>query len=252
MMTSMTADRAANTNQFARAAVAASDPASSETQGQFGTPALSGDTRRAESAKASELIERAETSEFSEADTLPLDDAQSLAAAINERVSLRPPDPAWARAFELERDRLRAVAPGMFVQIEHIGSTAVPGLVAKPIIDILAGVASLEGVDALVDRLCESGYATSREFNATLADRRWLMRWKNGHRTHHLHIVTHGGEPWNARLAFRDALRLDSALAERYGVLKTELASKHHDDREAYTDAKADFVRSVVRSPLRR
>jgi GrpB-like predicted nucleotidyltransferase (UPF0157 family) len=122
---------------------------------------------------------------------------------------LRPADPAWRLAFELERDRPRAVAPGALVQIEHIGRTAVPGLVAEAIIDILAGVASPEDVDALVDRLCESGYATSKEFNATLADRRRRMHWKNGHRTRHLHIVTHDGKPWNEPLAFRRALRLD-------------------------------------------
>lgn len=175
-----------------------------------------------------------------------LDDAQSLAAAIHEGVSLHAPDPAWAGAFELERVRLLAVFPGAFVQIEHFGSTAVPGLAAKPIIDILAGVASLDGVEALVDRLCEHGYATSKEFNATLVDRRWLMRWKNGRRTHHLHVVAHGGTPWRERLAFRDALRSDFALALRYGDLKARLAAEHHADREAYTQAKADFIRAVT------
>ncbi len=178
-----------------------------------------------------------------------LDDAASLAAAINEDVALRPSDPAWAATFERERDRLHALLPGTFVQIEHIGSTAVPGLAAKPVIDILAGVRTLEDVDDLVDRLCEHGYTASKEFNATLTDRRWLMRWKNGHRTHHLHIVVQDGGPWKDRLAFRDALRRDPALARRYAVLKTELAARHQRDREAYTHAKADFVRAVVERP---
>jgi GrpB-like predicted nucleotidyltransferase (UPF0157 family) len=176
------------------------------------------------------------------------DDAQSLNAAINEPVSLHASDPTWARAFERERSRLLATAPGAFLAIEHIGSTAVPGLAAKPIIDILAGVATLDGVDALVDRLCEHGYTTSREFNATLVDRRWLMRWKDGHRTHHLHIVAHRGTAWRERIGFRDALRADAALAQRYADLKNALAVKHHADREAYTDAKADFVRAVTRT----
>ena len=175
------------------------------------------------------------------------EDARSLAAAIDEEVSLHAPDPAWAGAFELERDRLLALVPGVFVEIAHIGSTAVPGLAAKPIIDILAGVASLEDIDALVDRLCERGYTTSKAFNATLGDRRWLMRWKNGHRTHHLHIVAHGGVLWGERIGFRDALRADPALAQRYAALKIRLAAEHRADREAYTDAKADFVRDVVR-----
>lgn len=180
------------------------------------------------------------------ADEPLLDDAASLAAAIHENVALHAPDPAWAGAFERERERLHALAPGAFVRIEHIGSTAVPGLVAKPVIDMLAGVRTLEGVDDLVDQLCDNGYTTSRDFNATLTDRRWLMRWKNGHRTHHLHIVVHGGAAWADRLAFRDALRRDPALAARYATLKTSLAEQHRGDREAYTDAKAAFVRAVV------
>ncbi len=173
-------------------------------------------------------------------------DDPSLAAAINEDVQLCAHDPAWAQAFELERSRLQALLPGTFVAIEHIGSTAVPGLNAKPIIDIMASVASLDGVDALVDGLCDNGYSTSREFNASLADRRWLMRWKDGHRTHHLHVVVAGGAQWADRLAFRDALRREPALAQRYADLKAELATRHQTDREAYSDAKTGFVRSVV------
>ena len=84
-------------------------------------------------------------------------DESSLQAAIHEAVSLHAHDPAWARAFAQERDRLRAIAPDAFGAIEHIGSTAVPGLVAKPIIDIPAAVDSLAGVDALIDRLCANG-----------------------------------------------------------------------------------------------
>ena len=142
--------------------------------------------------------------------------------------------------------------PGAFVAIEHIGSTAVTGLIAKPIVDLMAAVASWQGVDAMVDRLCQNGYATSREFNATLTDRKWLMRWRDGHRTHHLHLVAEDGPPWRARLAFRDALRRDAALMNRYAELKRAVAAMHPHDREAYTDAKAEFVRDVVRAELER
>ncbi len=84
------------------------------------------------------------------------------------------------------------------------------------------------------------------EFNATLSDRRCLMRWRDGHLTHHLHIVVLGGEPWHDRLAFRDAHRRDPALARRYAELKIGLAATHASDREAYTEAKAEFVRAVL------
>ena len=180
------------------------------------------------------------------ADEHEFGDAQSLAAAIDEEVSLHPPDPTWLTAFELERTRLQALLPDVFRQVEHIGSTAVPGLVAKPVVDIMAGVASLAGVDATIATLCENGYTSSKEFNASLTDRKWLMRWRDGHRTHHLHIVVFGGVPWDDRLAFRDALRRDPGLVRRYAALKTSLATQHQGDREAYTDAKADFVRSVI------
>ena len=180
-----------------------------------------------------------------------MNDAKSLVAAINEQVALSAHDPAWAQAFELERARLRALLPGVFLAIEHIGSTAVPNLVAKPVIDVMAAIESLDGVDALIDRLCAHGYTTSQEFNATLTDRKWLMRWRDGRRTHHLHIVVRGGTPWHDRLAFRDALRDDPTLADRYATLKIELAAKHQADREAYTEAKAAFVREVVRSSRR-
>lgn len=175
-----------------------------------------------------------------------MSEEQSLAAAIGEEVSLRAHDPSWERAFEVERDRLQSLVPGAFDAIEHIGSTAVPGLPAKPIIDIMAAVDSLDGVDALIERLCDSGYATSMEFNAALTDRKWLMRWHEGHRTHHLHIVVTGSAPWNDRLDFRDALRSEPATARRYARLKSELAAKHRGDREAYTDAKAAFVQTVL------
>ncbi|MEO6451834.1 MAG: GrpB family protein [Burkholderiaceae bacterium] len=173
-------------------------------------------------------------------------DERSLVAAINEEVSLHPHDPAWAQVFELERNRLQSMLPGCFLAIEHIGSTAIPGLVAKPIVDIMAAVRSLEGVDALIERLCDNGYSTSLEFNASLTDRKWLMRWRDGHRTHHLHIVVLGNAQWVDRLAFRDALRGDPAQAQRYAELKTTLATRHRDDRGAYTDAKSLFVRDTV------
>ena len=172
-------------------------------------------------------------------------DDESLQAAIHEDVSLHAYDPEWPQRFEIERARLLALLPGTFLDVQHIGSTAVPGLIAKPVIDLLAGVASMDVARALGAVLCTSGYTTSAEFNATLTDRQWFMRWADGHRTHHLHVVVHGGPVWAQRLCFRDARRADPALAWNYAALKTELAAKYPADREAYTEAKASFVRSV-------
>lgn len=117
---------------------------------------------------------------------------------------------------------------------------------AKPIIDILAGVESMAAAESLVEPLLKSSYTTSTEFNATLADRRWFMRWADGRRTHHLHIVVLGGTEWRRRLRFRDVLRVNPELAHRYALLKKELTVQYRADREAYTQAKTAFVLSVL------
>lgn len=175
-----------------------------------------------------------------------MNDQESLLTAIHENVELYAYDASWPQAFLLERDRLLSLFPHPFIELQHIGSTAVPGLLAKPIIDILAGVESMAVARGLAEPLCLCGYTTSAKFNATLSDRQWFMRWADGHRTHHLHIVVFGAELWNAHLDFRDALRARPELASRYASLKSQLAAQHTHDREAYTQAKGAFVQSVL------
>jgi len=86
----------------------------------------------------------------------------------------------------------------------------------------------------------------TRAFNAMLPDRRWFMRSANGRRTHHLHLVAYGSESWKVHLRFRDVLRSNAALAQRYAELKLQLAAEFGRDREGYTNAKSEFVASVV------
>ncbi|KNZ32674.1 MAG: hypothetical protein AD742_10660 [Methylibium sp. NZG] len=171
---------------------------------------------------------------------------ESLHAAIHEEVALHEYSALWPAAFRAERDRLLSLLPGRFIDLQHIGSTAVPGLAAKPIVDVLAGVESMAAARALAGPLLDSGYTTSAEFNATLTDRQWFMRHARGHRTHHLHVVVHGSPAWFQRLRFRDLLRADAALAQQYAEIKARLAVAHSRDREAYTEAKATFVLGVV------
>ena len=163
-----------------------------------------------------------------------------------DEIHLFPADPGWPGRFEQERAALLAALGGRFVAVEHIGSTAVPGLAAKPVIDLLGGVCSMEEADDLLAPLGALGWDTSPEFNATLPDSRFLLRWPGGVRTHHLHLVVHGGEAWRARLQFRDRLRADPALAAEYARLKEGLAAAYRTDREAYTDAKSAFVTRVL------
>lgn len=178
-----------------------------------------------------------------------MNEAQSLQQAIDEPVQLVEYDSAWPTRFDTERERLLKHFPAELLDVQHIGSTAIPGMPAKPIIDVMAGVASMTMADALFEPILDYGYVTSVEFNASLTDRRWFMRHANGRRTHHLHVVVHDGELWHQRLAFRDALRADPTQATRYAALKRELASRHQADREAYTQAKGDFILSLLAKP---
>jgi GrpB-like predicted nucleotidyltransferase (UPF0157 family) len=172
-------------------------------------------------------------------------DADLEQRAIHEEVTLASYDATWPAQFMLERERLLVHFPQL-LGVEHFGSTAISGMPAKPIIDILAGVESMAVADALFGPILSYGYTTSRAFNATLPDRRWFMRSAHGRRTHHLHLVVYGGESWNVHLRFRDVLRSNAGLAQRYAELKLELAAEFGRDREAYTNAKSEFVTSVI------
>ena len=149
-------------------------------------------------------------------------------------------DPSWPARFNSEVARLAAVVT---LKLQHIGSTAVPGLAAKPIIDLMAVVDDLDApISALVER---GGYAYPAAYNATLTQRRWLCRPSATHRTHHLHLVADPDELIR-HIDFRDALRADAQLAQQYAVLKRDAAARLSDDREGYTATKTPFVRRVV------
>lgn len=171
---------------------------------------------------------------------------ESLIQAINEEVHLVAHDPLWAVEFAAERERLLSLFPNRLLAVEHIGSTAIPRLSAKPIIDILAAVNSMDEADALLVHLCSKGYETSVEFNATLEDRRWLMRHADGKRTHHLHLVVANGVQWKRHLRFRDLMRSDRVLLEAYEALKLDLAERFKGDREAYTNGKTAFIDQLL------
>ncbi len=152
-------------------------------------------------------------------------------------------DPSWPARFEAEAVRLAEFVPDL--KLHHIGSTAVPGLAAKPIIDMMA---NLDDPDAPVPALVEQGgYQCPAGYNATLKGRRWLCRPSAAHRTHHLHLVVDRDE-LARHLHFRDALRSDSQIASEYATLKRDLAERMADDREGYTAAKAAFVKRVSAS----
>jgi GrpB-like predicted nucleotidyltransferase (UPF0157 family) len=150
-------------------------------------------------------------------------------------------DPAWPAAFEAECRRLEPLLSG--TKIHHIGSTAVPGLAAKPVVDMMALVPDLDApIKTFVD---SSGYQFPRAFNATLTHRRYLCYPGATHRTHHLHLVDRADE-LEEHLRFRDQLRADPALTREYAALKRQLAVHHSKDRERYTHEKAQFIRAAL------
>jgi len=155
--------------------------------------------------------------------------------------------PEWPSRFATERARLLPLFPEPEFRIEHVGSTAVPGLGAKPIVDMLLGAPRLQDIEARIARLDELRYEYVAEHEKVLPQRRFFAYPAVQPRRFHLHAVVLGATLWRAQLAFRDALRSNRQLALEYESLKRRLAAECGDDRERYTDAKAEFVAAVVR-----
>lgn len=168
-------------------------------------------------------------------------------------VVLLPDDGTRSVRYEQERARLSQVLAGVpcVLDIQHIGSTAVPGLAAKPVIDIAIGVTSFEEAVSCVEPVVALGYDYRGESGIP---RRHYFAKDNPdepdpglRRITHLHILEMHTSAWRDPLAFRDALRTDAQLARRYEDLKRELARQFIDNLEAYTSAKTNFIRDVVR-----
>lgn len=164
---------------------------------------------------------------------------------MTDPIVLVPYDFRWPRTYEEERARLAAVFEGTDAVMEHVGSTAVPGLGGKPIIDVMVGVRSLAPVQARIPALQQIGYQYVPQYEANLPERRYFRKPAHRPRTHHLHCVRLGGALWRRHLAFRDRLRADPERARVYFELKRRLASQLAD-RRAYTDGKSPFIESVL------
>ena len=156
-------------------------------------------------------------------------------------------DPGWALQAAQERRRLvDLLGPWLVDDVYHVGSTAIPGLAAKPIIDLMAGVGSLDDAPVLVGVLAPyDWHLVPPELDAR-PWRRLLVKVAAGQRVAHLHLLNPGTPRWAEQLQFRDRLRARPALAAEYGQLKRRLAREHADDREAYAKGKAAFVRLVL------
>ena len=163
-----------------------------------------------------------------------------------ETVELSAYSPMWPATFDIEKRRLEEVFGEDRVLIEHVGSTAVPGLGAKPIIDILLGAPTLATVESHIPGLVASGYRYVPEFERAIPERRFLVK-TDGHPGYfHLHAVVYDTQFWRDQVDFRDLLRADPGYVERYWRLKSALAARFRNDREAYADAKGDFIRNAL------
>lgn len=158
----------------------------------------------------------------------------------------------WPVMFEAEAQTLREALVPSVVSVEHIGSTAVPGMGAKPIIDILIGAESLPIVERGIPSLMALGYRYIPECEDQLPQRRYFVRPSSGQAQFHVHAVEMDGPFWTEHLAFRDALRSDRDLFNEYLALKRRLAKAHVADRAGYTDAKAPFIQRAIHENARR
>jgi GrpB-like predicted nucleotidyltransferase (UPF0157 family) len=154
-----------------------------------------------------------------------------------------PYDPEWPALFREQAERLREALGGVALRIDHIGSTSVPGLAAKPVIDVQISVAALEPVDAFRVPLERLGYV----FRAENADRtKRYFREPPGTRRTHVHVRRHGSWSEQWALLFRDFLRAHPEVAERYAALKRQLAQRYRNERDAYVEAKTPFFWETI------
>ncbi|MDX2205847.1 MAG: GrpB family protein [Hyphomicrobiaceae bacterium] len=166
-----------------------------------------------------------------------------------DEIALEPYDPGWPERFVAERAALEQVLPrDEVLAIEHAGSTAIPGLAAKPILDIFIAV---RDIGAARQRLLEPVVSLGYVYWAENPDRSRMFFVKGmppfgTARTHHVHVMQPHTPAWDRAILFRDHLRADPGCAQKYLRLKRELAALHRDDREAYTRSKDVFIEGVM------
>lgn len=165
-----------------------------------------------------------------------------------EPIEIVPYDPRWPDLFERERQAIESAIGHYVEEIEHIGSTAIPGLAAKPVLDIMVGVRTMEGSPGCIRGLAAIGYEYVPRFERELHRRRFFRKYTEGRRTHHVHLVERSNSDWwDQHVLLRDYLRDHPRVAREYESLKRYLAKSFRDDRDDYTEAKTDFVTEVER-----
>jgi GrpB-like predicted nucleotidyltransferase (UPF0157 family) len=153
-------------------------------------------------------------------------------------------DPKWPEMFKEEAKILLELLEDILVSITHIGSTAVPGLDAKPIVDLMVEVTNLEKVQSMQEEFQNAGYEVLGENG--ISGRHFVTRNSEGKRTHDIHIFQTGHKEIEQMILFRDRMLENPLEAEAYSALKNDLANRYHDDPIRYTQGKTDFILSSV------
>jgi GrpB-like predicted nucleotidyltransferase (UPF0157 family) len=166
----------------------------------------------------------------------------------NEKIIIKEYDPKWPNLYESERNEIMEAIGHYVADIQHIGSTAIPGLAAKPVIDIMVGLRRLLDAQDCILPIEAMEYEYVPEFEIEFPERRYFRKSKNGKRTHQIHMVEIGTDFWKRHLLFRDHLRKHPEAADAYSALKRELSMKFENDREGYTNAKSPFIENILRS----
>jgi len=174
----------------------------------------------------------------------------SVYTNLNRPILVVDYDLAWPVMFEQEKAGLLAVLGTRAAQIEHFGSTAIPGLAAKPVIDIAVGLRSLVEAAGCIPVLESIGYIYQPEVETALPGRRFLWKGDALVHTFHLHVCELGSPEWVNPLRFRDYLRVHPDEVQRYADLKRRLAAQHGSDIGPYIDGKAAFVQEILKRQM--
>ena len=160
-----------------------------------------------------------------------------------DAIILAPYDARWPAAFNYEASRIRSALSGVPIVLHHIGSTAIPGIVAKPVIDLLGVVPAVADLDRHEHQLASIGYEAKGEYG--IPGRRYFQKAApDGPRTHHLHVFATGSPEIHRHLDFRDYLRAFPEEAIAYATLKQDLATRV-SSRDEYSDGKTEFIRTI-------
>jgi len=161
-------------------------------------------------------------------------------------------DAQWPARFAHESDQIRRLLANPSLEIEHHGSTAVPGLAAKPVIDMLVAVESIESAEGYASVLLQNGYeSVDRRYREIWPERIVLIRRERRERVCHVHLMLRGHSAWKRLIAFRNHLRTHPDVAAKYADLKRSLAGTLGHDRHAYMTAKGDFINRITDIAMR-